>query len=68
MESNNLRGLIVSKYRTIRNFGRHLNWSSRKTYDIVNGKQEATGKDIEAMCIALDVEIPPQMRELFFDP
>ena len=63
---NELRGRIIAMYHTIRNFGKALNWSSRKTYDIVNGKQEATSKDIEDMCKALDVEIPDVMRSLFF--
>jgi cell wall assembly regulator SMI1 len=66
MESNNLRGRIISMYHSVLSFGKALNWSSRKTYDIVNGKQEATSKDIEAMCAALDVTIPEEMRLLFF--
>ena len=66
MEANTLRGRIISMYHTVLNFGRALNWSSRKTYDIVNGKQDPSGKDIEAMCAALDVQIPAEMRSLFF--
>ena len=42
MERNNLRGRIISQYRTVLEFGKELNWSSRKTYDIVNGKQVGT--------------------------
>ncbi|MBO7710338.1 MAG: hypothetical protein J6S83_07710 [Lachnospiraceae bacterium] len=61
-----LRGRIISMYRSLLNFARAMGWSSRKTYDIVNGKQEATAKDIEDMCKALDVEIPEEMRTLFF--
>lgn len=63
---NELRGRIIAKFHTVLAFGKALNWSSRKTYDIVNGKQEATSKDIEDMCEALDVEIPDVMRSLFF--
>lgn len=62
-----LRGKIISMYRTLLNFASAVNWSSRKTYDIVNGKQEPTAKDIEDMCKALNVQIPEEMRELFFD-
>ena len=43
-----------------------MKWSSRKTYDIVNGKQDPTGKEIEAMCAALNVKIPAEMKALFF--
>lgn len=63
---NNLRGRIIGMYHTLLNFSRVMNWSSRKTYDIVNGKQEPTSKDIEAMCAALNVQIPEDMRMLFF--
>ena len=52
MEGNNLRGRIISMYHSVLSFGKTLQWSSRKTYDIVNGKQEPTSKDIEAMCAA----------------
>ena len=66
MEGNNLRGRIISMYHSVLSFGKTLQWSSRKTYDIVNGKQEPTSKDIEAMCAALNVQIPEEMRLLFF--
>ena len=68
MEEMDLRGLIVSKYHSVLNFSKVLNWSSRKTYDIVNRKQDPTGKDIESMCNALDVVIPAHMKKLFFTP
>lgn len=63
---NSLRGRIISMYHSLLNFSRAMKWSSRKTYDIVNGKQEPTSKDIEAMCAALNVEIPEDMKALFF--
>ena len=67
MSKDNLRGRIVSMYRTLINFANEMGWSSRKTYDIVNGKQEPTAKEIEAMCGALKVEIPEDMKQLFFN-
>lgn len=66
MEELNLRGRIISMYHTIRNFGQAIGWSSRKTYDIVNGKQCPSAKDIEVMCDALNVVIPSEMKALFF--
>ena len=65
---DNLRGRIIMMYHSVKNFGERLGWSNRKTYNIVNGKQEPSGKDIEAMCVALDIEIPEEMRSLFFVP
>ena len=66
MSENNLRGRIISMYRSVQSFARAVNWSNRKAYDIVNGRQEATGKDIDVMCKALNVQIPDEMRNLFF--
>lgn len=63
---NNLRGRIIGMYHSVINFSKVMKWSSRKTYDIVNGKQEPTSKDIEAMCKALNVQIPTDMKILFF--
>ena len=66
MSENKLRGRIISMYRTVLNFANAMKWSSRKAYDIVNGKQEPTGKEIQEMCNALHVEIPEEMKSLFF--
>lgn len=66
MADNQLRGLIVSKFHSVMNFARVIKWSSRKAYDIVNGKQEPTGTDIDQMCNVLGIEIPENMRILFF--
>lgn len=66
MEGMTLRGRIVSKYNSVKNFSQVMGWSTRKTYDIVNGKQDPTGKEIDAMCGALDVQIPEDLRALFF--
>ena len=66
MEEMNLRGRIISMHHSIKRFAKVIGWSSRKAYDIVNGKQTPTGKDIEAMCEVLNVQIPAEMRALFF--
>ena len=67
MEEMNLRGRIVVMYNSVKNFSEVMKWSTRKTYDIVNRKQEPTGKEIEAMCVALHVQIPADMKALFFN-
>lgn len=67
MSGNNLRGRIISMYGSVFKFANHIGWSTRKAYDIVNGKQEMTLSDIDVMCKALNVEIPEEMRVLFFD-
>lgn len=66
MERNELRGKILSKFKSIQAFATFVGWSNRKAYDIVNGKQEMTATDIDVTCKALDIEIPMDMVLLFF--
>ena len=66
MPEYSLRGFIITKYHSLVNFSEKVNWSTRKTYDIVNGKQVPTAKDIETICGALDIEIPSTLKRLFF--
>ena len=67
MPENNLRGRIISMYHSILNFAKEIHWSSRKAYDIVNGKQTMTSIDIDDMCRVLNVQMPDEMRSLFFN-
>ena len=66
MQGNNLRGRIITMFHSVKNFAAAIGWSTRKAYDIVNGKQTMTGKDIDEMCNVLNVTIPEEMRLLFF--
>ena len=66
MGYDNLRGRIIAKFRTVTNFAKAVGWSNRKAYDILNGRQEMTIEDMETICIVLAVEIPSDIRELFF--
>ena len=63
---NYLRGRIIGKYGSLLKFAEIIGWSSRKMYDIINGNQEMTAKDIESICQHLDVEIGEEMKKLFF--
>lgn len=66
MSGNTLRGRIITMYGTIDEFAKAMKWSHRKASYIINGKQEPTGKEIESMAAALRVEIPDELRSLFF--
>ena len=66
MSEVNLRGLVVSKHKTLRNFAKAMNWSERKTAAIVNGKQEPNASDIEAMAKELNISVPEEFRRIFF--
>lgn len=65
-KKNRLRGAIITVYGSIRQFAKVVKWSERKAYAIVNGTQEPTAKDIEVMCNALGIQIPAEMKSLFF--
>ena len=60
-----LRGRILGMYKTLGGFAEAIGWSRRKVSYIVSGRQEATAKDIEQMCDALNVEVPEDFRLLF---
>ena len=63
---NRLRGAIITVFGSVRKFAKAAKWSERKAYAIVSGSQEPTAKDIDLMCCLLHVEIPAEMRALFF--
>ncbi len=65
MKPNELRGKIIAMYGSLKKFADKLGWSYRKVCYIVSGKQEPTGKDIEQMADALDVQIPEEVHVLF---
>ena len=61
-----LRGRIVETYGSIRAFAEALGWHEQKAWRIVSGAQEATASEISAMADALHVDIPDDLRALFF--
>lgn len=61
-----LRGRIVELYGSLRAFAEALGWHEQKVWRIVSGTQEATAGEICAMAAALQVDIPEDMRALFF--
>ena len=68
VQENPLRGAVAAKFGTCEAFSKALNWSGRKTRDIVSGRQIPTAKDIEQMAVALEVMgNPPAFMSIFFD-
>ena len=65
-KKNRLRGEIITVFGSVRKFAKEIKWSERKAYAIVCGSQEPTAKDIEKMCEVLHVEIPAELKSLFF--
>ena len=67
IKENKLRGMVFGKYGSISRFAERIGWSTRKANYIVNGKQEPTASDIIQMADALEVRIPANVRDVFFD-
>lgn len=65
-KQNRLRGAIITVFGSVRKFAKAAGWSERKAYAIVGGSQEPTASDIELMCRLLHIEIPSEMKALFF--
>lgn len=66
MGANKLRARIIATFGSINEFAKAMKWSQRKASYIINGRQEPTGKEIESMAAALNVDIPDELRVLFF--
>ena len=55
MEFNELRGLVLTKFRSISAFARALRWDRKKASRIVNHIQDPTVGDMEQMEALLGV-------------
>ena len=42
----NLRGIILSRYKSIAEFSREIGWDQKKTGQIVNGTRQPTADDM----------------------
>ena len=52
---NQLRGVVLAKFRNISSFARELKWDRKKASRIVNRQQKPTASDMEQMAEALDI-------------
>ena len=57
MSENKLRGIILSKYRSMSDFSRELGWSRQKTSSIVSFDREPRLSDIQNMANHLDMDV-----------
>lgn len=65
MQGITKRGLVVSKYGTIKKFAEAIGWTYRKANDIVNDRQQANATEIDQMAAALGIELPEAFAEIF---
>ncbi len=66
MEGNPLRGAVAESFGSCEKLAKALNWSGRKTRDIVSGRQIATVKDVKEIAAALKIDDPNEIKRLFF--
>lgn len=66
MEGNPLRGVVAEKFGSCAKFAKALNWSGRKTRDIVSGRQVPDAKDIKEMADTLEIKEPTEFMRVFF--
>ena len=63
---NILRGRVAAKFGSCTRFAKALNWSGRKTRDIVSGRQIANADDITHMAKGLEISDPVDFVYVFF--
>lgn len=64
----NLRGMVLSKYKTIGAFADAVGWKRNKASRIVNGVQEPDITDIQNMAKALEIDSQDAFIRIFFAP
>ena len=67
-DCNNLRGLVVARFGSIRKFAQALGWSYAKTYRIVQMTQQPEASDICLMADALNISDGDSIMSIFILP
>lgn len=62
----NLRGIALSKFKTVGQFAEYMGWSRSKTTRILNGVQEPDSGDIELLVEKLPIKTPDLFMQIFF--
>lgn len=65
MQHQELRGLIRARFRTQDIFAKEVGLSSCSVSKKLNGKTEWTAKEIQKICVLLEIE-PEQISRYFF--
>lgn len=65
-ENMSIRGLVLSKYKSISAFAREIGWGRQKAQRILNGIQEPTLSDIEKMAFLLNIKTAETFTCIFF--
>lgn len=55
-DGNELRGIVLSKFFSISNFARAMDWDRKKASRIVNNKQRPNADEMEQMAKRLEIQ------------
>lgn len=61
-----LRGLVLSKYRTITDFSNAIGWKRNRSGRILRGEQELSMNDIIDLTLTLDIDDRDLFDNIFF--
>lgn len=67
-ETITLRGLVLSKYKTIGDFAKAIGWQRNKASRIVNGKQYPNTEEIQRITECLNSNSINLFVHIFFAP
>ena len=68
MNTNVLKGEIISKFGSIKAFNERLHWKPDKLNRVLNGKQKITLNDMEQLGQALGITNPYELVRVFSLP
>lgn len=63
-----LRGLALSKYKTIGDFAKAIGWKRNKASRIINGKQYPNTEEIQEITECLNISSERLFVNIFFAP
>ena len=63
-----LRGVVMSKYKTIGEFAKAIGWKRNKASRIINGVQDPDITDMEQLARTLDIKTQEDFIRIFFAP
>ncbi len=65
MNTNEIRGAVMAKYRTVADFAEAVGWGKGKAYRVICGSQNPDNVDIRRMCEALGISEPADIVRIF---
>lgn len=61
-----LRGVVLSRYKTIGDFAEAIKWKRNKASRVLNGVQQPDAEDIQQMAKCLEINSADAFMQIFF--